>query len=380
MKYRHLIFKNLWRKPIRTLLTVGSFFVALILFGLLTIVRGAFAGGVDAAGVDRLSVINKVSLIQPLPLSYRDRILRIPHVKEVTYFNWFGGVYQDPKNFFPQFAIDVPTHRSMYPELVVSDDQWNAFVADREAAIVGKTLADRFHWKIGDRIPIKGTIFQGTWEFNIRGIYTGARDNDDTTQFWFHWDMLEERRAYGKGQVGWYVVKIDNPDNATGVIKAIDDEFSNSAYETKTETEKGFAMSFAKQIGNIQLIVLSIGGVVFFTLLLVTGNTMATAVRERVRELAVLKAIGFSDRFVLWFVLGESLVIAAVGGALGLGLAKLITVGGGGPLGSILGRIFLPTSALAVGFAVALLAGMVAGLAPATAAMRLRVVDAMRRV
>jgi putative ABC transport system permease protein len=381
MKYARLIRANLFRKKIRTFLTIGSFAVALMLFALLAIVRHAFSGGVDVAGADRLVVINRVSIIQPLPLAYRDRMLRIPHVKEVTYFNWFGGVYQDERNFFPQFAIDVPTHRSMFPEFIVPDDQWNAFVADREGAIVGKGIADRFHWKVGDRIPLKGTIFPGVWEFNIRGIYTGKRDNDDTSQFWFHWDRLNEAALskYWKDMVGWYTVKVDDPGNADQVVKTIDSEFSNSTWETKTETEKGFAAGWVKQMGNIEFLILSIGGVVFFTLLLVTGNTMATTVRERIRELAVMKAIGFSDTFVLWLVLAESLLIAVIGGAIGLGLGKAITLRGD-PTGGILGIFYLPSQAIVLGFALAVAVGLIAGIMPATGAMRLRVVDAMRRI
>ena len=299
MKFMPLIIANLFRKKLRTLLTIGSFAVALFLFGLLVVVHGAFNQGVDLAGVDRLDVINKVAIIQPLPMSYRDQILRIPGVKAVTHDNWFGGIYQDEKNFFPQFAIDVENQRQVFPEFVISDDQWKDFVADREGAIVGETTAKRFHWKIGDRVPIKGTIFTGTWEFNIRGIYTGSRDQDDLTQFWFHYDYFDERRTIEKGLIGWYIVKLDDPDHAASVVKAIDDKFANSPYETKTETEKALATGFAKQFGNISFLILSIGGVVFFTLLLVTGNTMAIAVRERIGELAVLKAVGYTDRFVL---------------------------------------------------------------------------------
>ena len=323
MKYSALILSNLFRKKIRTLLTIGSFAVALFLFGLLAVVRGAFNQGVEVAGTDRLVVINKVSIIQPLPVSYDERLLRIHGIKEVTHANWFGGVYQDERNFFAQMAVDDDTFRSVYPEYVIPDDQWQAYMSDREGAVVGADLAKRFHWKLGDRIPIKGTIFQGTWDFNIRGIYHGKKVEDDTTQFWFHYKYLEERESqYWKGLVGWYTVKVDNPDDSVRVAKEIDETFSNSPWETKTDTEKAFATSFAKQAGNIQLLILSIGAVVFFTLLLVTGNTMAIAVRERVRDLAVLKAVGFSDVFVLVLVLAESVLIAAIGGALGLGFAK----------------------------------------------------------
>jgi putative ABC transport system permease protein len=378
MKFLPLVIANLFRKKIRTILTIGSFAVALFLFGLLAIVRGAFSQGVDIAGADRLVVINKVSLIQPLPLSYRDRLLRIPGIKEVTHDNWFGGVYQDEKNFFPQFAVDVDNQRAMYPEFVIPGEQWQAFAGDREGAIVGQGLADRFGWKIGDRIPIKGTIYPGAWEFNLRGIYHGKRAQDDTTQFWLHWDFLEER-AFQKGNVGWYVVRVTNPDLSVQVAKAIDEEFANSPFETKTDTEKAFATSFVKQMGNIEFLILTVGGVVFFTLLLVTGNTMAIAVRERVGELAVLKALGFSDRVMLMLVLEESLLVALIGGGLGMCLAKLFTLGGD-PTHGILPYFYLPMPAILMGIAAALLVGVVAGILPAVSAMRLRVVDAIRRV
>ena len=379
MKFLPLMIANLFRKKIRTALTIGSFAVALFLFGLLVIVRGAFSQGVDVAGADRLVVINKVSLIQPLPLSYRDRLLRMPGIKEVTHDNWFGGVYQDEKNFFPQFAVDVEHQRALFPEFNVPEDQWQAFAGDREGAIAGQSLAERFGWKVGDRIPIKGTIYAGPWEFNLRGIYRGSRPQDDTTQFWFHWDYLDERRTFGKGDVGWYTVRVTNPDLSVQVVKTIDAEFANSPYETKTDTEKAFAASFVKQMGNIEFLILTVGGVVFFTLLLVTGNTMAIAVRERVGELAVLKALGFSNRFVLLLVMMESLTVAFIGGALGLLLAKLFSLHGD-PTNGILPYFYLPPLAILSGVGTALLVGVAGGILPAVSAMRLRVVDAIRRV
>lgn len=379
MKYRHLILANLGRKKIRTALTVGSFAVALFLFGILAVVRGAFQQGVDVAGVDRLVVVNRVSIIQPLPLAYRDRLARIAGVTHVTFANWFGGVYQDERNFFPQFAIDRETYRQMFPEFVIPDDQWQAFLGDREGAIVGESLAQRFKWKIGDRIPIKGAIFPGTWEFDIRGIYRGARVQDDTTQFWFRWDYLDERRQFGKGLVGWYTVRIGNPDDAVRLVRTIDEQFANSPYETRTDTEKAFAASWVKQMGNVQLLIMSIGSVVFFTLLLVTGNTMAIAIRERTRELAVLKAVGFSDGVVLALVITEAIVIAVIGGVLGLGAAKLFTLRGD-PTGGLLPFFYLPPPTIGLGLGLALAVGVMAGLLPALSAGRLRVVDALRRI
>jgi len=379
MKYGHLILTNLFRKKTRTALTAGSFAVALFLFGILAVVRGAFQQGVQVAGADRVVVVNRVSIIQPLPLAYRDRLTRIPGVTQVTFANWFGGVYQDERNFFPQFAIDKETYRQMYPEFVIPDDQWRAFLADKEGAVVGEALAERFKWKVGDRIPIKGTIFAGSWEFNVRAIYKGRRVQDDETQFWFRWDYLDERKQFGKGRVGWYTVRIDDPDSAVRVVKAIDEMFANSPAETKTDTEKAFAAGWVKQMGNIELLITTIGSVVFFTLLLVTGNTMAIAVRERTRELAVLKAVGFSDPFVLMLVIVETIIVAAVGGGVGLGLAKLFTLRGD-PTGGLLPFFYLPASAIVSGLALALMVGLLAGILPALSASRLRIVDALRRI
>lgn len=380
MKYLSLVKANLLRKKLRTTLTIGSFVVALFLFGFLAIIHGAFNQGVDVAGVDRLMTINKVSIIQPLPISYRDQILRIPGVKRVTFDVWFGGIYQDPKNFFPSFAIDTENQREVYPELQVADDQWKAFLDDREGAIVGPNTAKRFGWKIGERIPLQAPIYGGTFEFNLRGIYHGARQGDDLSQFWIQYKYLDEHRpAALKGQIGWYTVKLDSADDAPRVVKAIDNMFANSPFETKSETLQAMAASWVKQAGNIEFLILAIGGVVFFTLLLVTGNTMALAVRERIGELAVLKAVGFSDRFVLVLVLAESILIALVGGAIGLALAKLWTLLGD-PTGGMLQSFTLPTLFMLLGIACALAVGVLAGILPATSAMRLRVVDALRRV
>jgi putative ABC transport system permease protein len=382
MKYSRLILANLFRKKIRLILTLGSFAVALFLFAFLGVVKDAFGRGADVAGADRLVVINRTSIINTIPLSYRDKILRIPGVASITHNNWFGGIYQDEKNFFPQFVIDPENQRQVFPELIVPDEQWNAFVKDRQGAIVGQKTAERFHWKIGDRVPIKTTLYGGgTWEFNIDGFYHGKRPQDDETQFWFQWDYFEERIPDRvKGQIGWYVLRVKSVDDAVAVAKGIDEEFANSPSETKTQTESAFAASWVKQFGNIQFLILAIGAVVFFTLLLVTGNTMAIAVRERTSELAVLKAIGFSDTAVLFFVLGESLVIALMGGLLGLGLAALAIPALGAALNGLLPSLVLSKTILILGLGTAILVGLISGLLPGISAMRMRVVTALRRV
>ncbi len=383
MKFSRLILANLFRKKMRLILTIGSFAVALFLFAFLAVVKSAFSRGTEIAGADRLVTINRISIIQPLPLSYRDKILRIPGVKAVTHNNWFGGVYQEEKNFFPQFVIDIENQRQVIPELNVPDDQWNNFVKDRQGAIVGAKTAQRFGWKIGDHIPIKNALFGGAsnWEFNIDGIYHSERAGGDETQFWFQWDYFEERMPNNwKGNVGWYVIKLDSPDDAVSVAKAIDEMAANSSFETKTETESAFAASWVKQFGNIEFLILTIGSVVFFTLLLVTGNTMAISVRERTSELAVLKAIGFTDSTVLFLVLAESLVIALVGGIFGLGLATLAVPVLGAALNGLLPTLILSTTILSGGLAFAILVGGVSGLLPGIGAMRMRVVNALRRV
>jgi putative ABC transport system permease protein len=383
MKFSRLILANLLRKKARLILTIGSFAVALFLFALLGVVNDAFGRGADVVSANRLVTINRTSIINPLQLSYRDEILRIPGVKDVTHQNWFGGVYQDPKNFFPQFVIDPENQRQVYPELIVPDDQWSTFLKDRQGAIVGAATAKRFGWKIGDRIPITTTIYGlagKAFEFNIDGVYHGAKPEDDETQFWFQWDYFEESvPEREKGLVGWYTILIANPDDAPRIAKTIDNMYANSPYETKTETESAFAQGWAKQFGNIKFLIVSIGTVVFFTLLLVTGNTMAISVRERTNELGVLKAIGFSDRAVLGFILSESMVIA-LAGCVGLLLAWAFIPALSRALAGLLPPLLVTVKTLAYGVIAAILVGFASGILPAYGAMRMRVVNALRRV
>jgi putative ABC transport system permease protein len=382
MKFARIIWANLFRKKVRLLLTIGSFAVALFLFVFLAVVRDAFNRGADVASADRLVVINRTSIINPIPLAYRDKILRIPGVKAVTHNNWFGGTYIEEKNFFPQFVIDPENQRMVFPELVVPDDQWKAFVNDRQGAIAGAKLAERFHWKIGDRIPIKTTFYGGaSWEFNLVGIYHGNKPQSDETQFWLQWDYFEEKvPETDKGRIGWYVLRINNPDDSPRISQAIDAEFANSPFETKTQAESAFAANWVKQFGNIQKLIVSIGVVVFFTLLLVTGNTMAISVRERTSELAVFKAIGYSDRSVLFFVLAEALTIALIGGLLGMVLAMVAVPGLAAALNGLLPNIVLAPKMLLFGLLVAVITGFLSGFLPGMSAMHLRIVNALRRV
>jgi putative ABC transport system permease protein len=380
MKFLPLIVKNLFRKKIRTTLTILSITVAMFLFGLLAVIDTAFTAGLDVAGADRVVVIGRNGVIQPLPLKYREQIATMPGVTDVAYASWFGGVYQDERNFFAQFAVEDEAYLRIYPEYVVPEDQMKAYLADLQGAIVGRKTAERFGWKIGDRVPLKGTIFPGAWEFNVRAIYSGRRPQDDETAFMFRAKYLQEKGPeYWHGLVGWYVVKIADPNAALAIGKQIDERFANSSAETKTQPEEVFIASWINQMGNIRLLVISIGIVVFFTLLLVTGNTMAIAVRERTGEWAVLKTVGFGDPTVLGLVLAESLTIAGVGGGIGLAFAKVFTIFGN-PMPGLLPVFFLSVERLYAGLALTLFVGLAAGIIPGVLAMRLRIVDALRRV
>ncbi len=383
MKYFYLIFSSLKRKKMRTGLTILSIMVAFILFGYLTAIRQAFDAGVEVAGADRLVVRHKVSIIQLLPQSYEAKMERIDGIDNATHTTWFGGIYQEPRNFFAQLAIVPEELFDMFPEFVISDEHKAAWLETRSGVLVGRGLADRFGWKLGDRIPINATIWGKkdggrTWEFDLVAIYDGAEKGTDTSQFFFRYDFFDETRAGGTGQVGWYTVRVTDPDKATEVAAAIDAEFANSAFETKAEPEGAFIQGFANQIGNIGFIIMSIMSAVFFTILLVAGNTMAYTVRERTNELAVLKAIGFTDRAVLGLVLGESLALTFVGGAIGLGLAWLL-VSTGDPTGGSFPVFYLPTRDLFVGALLIMAMAFIAGIIPALQAQRLQIADALRR-
>ncbi len=382
VKFAQIIFANLFRKKMRLFLTVGSFAVALFLFAFLGVVKMAFTFGAGAAVADRLLVVNRISVFNTVPLSYEEKIRRIPGIQSITHDNWFPGSYQDGKDFFPEFVIDPEQQRQVFPEFTVPENQWQAFLEDRQGAIAGERIAARLHWKIGDRIPIVESMNgTGSWEFNLVGIYHGRRPQDDTTQFWFRWDYYEEKvPQHMKGQVGWYTLRLEDLHDAVRVSKAIDTEFANSGYETRTQTESAFAAEMVKQFGNIQLLLLSVGIVVFFTLLLVSGNTLAIAVRERIGELGIFKAIGFSDFSILLFVLAESLIISLIGGILGLILAAVAVPVLAKTLGNLLPGLTLSPFILLYGLLVAVGVGIAGGLIPGIIAMRMRVIQALRKV
>lgn len=383
MKFAHLIWGNLLRKKLRTSLTLLSILVAFVLFGLLCAIKQALVGGVELAGADRLIVRHKVSIIQLLPESYQARMERIPGIDLVVHQTWFGGVYQDPKNFFMQNPVIPEDFLAMHPEIVLAPEQKKAWLQTRTGAIVGRTTADRFKWKIGDKVPIQSPIWgRRTWEFDIVGIYDGQKKGTDTTPMFFRYDYFDEFRQannWGKGLVGWYTIRVKNPSEAEAVAKRVDQEFENSPAETKTEPEGAFIQGWARQIGNITLIVAGILGAVFFTILLVTGSTMSQAVRERIGELGVLKAIGFTNAQVLGLVLAESCALAALGGGLGLGLAWLV-ISRGDPTGGLLPLFHLRPRDLLLGVGLGVALGLLTGLFPALQAMRLRVADALRRM
>jgi putative ABC transport system permease protein len=385
MKYLHLIWASLFRRKTRTLLTLVSIVAAFLLFGLLDAVRVSFnQAGQSADGAERLQTGAKLSFIQPLPQSLHAQIARVPGVKEVTYANWFGGAYQDPHNQVFSFAV-APNYLDLYPEIGVTDAERKAFADTRTGVLVGAQLAQRFNWKVGDRLPLQSTIFPDrngskNWSFDIVGI---LHAKDKKTGGWYdqmllmHWKYFDETTPFNQGQVGWYVTRVADVNQADAVAKAIDALSANSDHETRTQTEQAASASWMKQLADIGLLVGSIMGAVFFTLLLLSGNTMMQAVRERTGELAVLKTIGFSNHSVLAMVLAESVLLLLLGGVLGLLLAMalipVVSAGSGGMLN-------LPTVGLdswALGVGLMMLIGVLVGALPALNAMRLNIVDAL---
>ena len=384
MKYFGLVWKNAWRKKIRTLLTILSVFVAFLLFALLSAFNYAFKYGSLAADTERLVVIDKVSLINLLPIAYKNRIGSTEGVQSVTHSTWFGGYYQDQRNQFPQFPVDPHEYFAMYPEFKMPEEQFDAWTKNRTGAVVGREIAEQFGWEVGDRIPISATIWDKndggrTWEFDLEGIFENENPRGNSALFLFHYDYFDESRAFGQGLVGWYILRVAPGADPVQVRNAVDIQFENSANQTETSTEAAFAKSFAEQLGNIALIVTLVLGAVFFTLLLVSGNTMSQSVRERISELAVLKTLGFGDRTVLGMVLSESILIMLIGGLLGVGIGWLVIQQVAAGVGAFLPGIYLSPSAVAGAIALMIGGGILAGIFPALTAMRLSIVDALSR-
>lgn len=385
MKYFHLVWAALFRRKLRTILTLVSIIAAFVLFGLLDTVRVAFNPGDSVAGAGRLVVTSRVSMMESLPESLAARIKQTEGVRSVAAASWFGGFYQDARNQIPSFAVS-PEYLDLYPEITLPADQLEAWNKNRTGLIVGQALAERFEWEVGDRIPLQSAIWpsrasgNNTWTFEVSGIMRGEGENaagyDQMAML--HWKYFDENNQYGSGEVHWYVVQVNDPAEADAVAKRVDALSANSSHETRTQTEQAFQASFLKQLVNIGLIVASIMGAVFFTLLLLTGNTMMQAVRERTSELAILKTIGFSSTSLLAMVLAESVLLLVLGGLIGLGLVALIVPALAAASGGMLPTDGVGAQTWLIAVILMLVFGVLVGLVPAVRAMRLNMVDALR--
>jgi putative ABC transport system permease protein len=378
MKFLPLLWAGLWRKRTRTIFTLLSIVVAFVLFGMLQGVNAAFSNAVEAAAVDRLDVVSRISFTESLPISYQSQIETLPGVAGVTFESWFGTYYQDPKNFVFSFPIDAARFFPLYPELRLPKDELATLVRTRTGAVVGYKLAQKYGWKIGDKVPLHSVIWtqangSSDWTFDIVGIYDAPGNPNYGQSFFFNYSYFDEARSFSKGTVGWYIVKVKDPTQAMQVAAAIDKRFANSPDETKTQTEKEFSQSFLKQQADISFIVTSILGAVFFTLLFLTGNTMMQSVRERIPELAVLKTLGFTDVAVVILILSEALVLCLIAAVVGLAIAAAIFPA----MKDFIGVARLPTNVVTFGIGVAVLLALVTGLPPAWRTTRLNIIDAL---
>jgi len=379
-----LVLKNAFRHKLRTTLTVVGIVVAITAFGLLRTIVDAWYAGANASSSARLVTRSSVSLVFALPLTYAQKLRQVPGVASVTWANWFGGVYISERNFFPQFGIDAPTYLDMYPELVLSADEKKAFLADRKGAIVGRKLAEKYGWKVGDPIPLRGTIYTGTWTFTLRGIYDGGEATTDTSTMYFHWDLLNEmvKRIYPRraDQTGVFISLLRDPQQAAEVSQAIDATFRNSLAETLTETEKAFQLAFVAMAETILLAIQAVSFVVIVIIMAVMANTMAMTARERSAEYATLKALGFGGGFVAVLIFAESIAIALVGGVVGIGLTFPLADAFAATVGSMFPSILVSTETIALQLCAALLVGVVAAALPAWRAARIRIVDGLRAI
>jgi putative ABC transport system permease protein len=380
-----LVRKNLFRKKLRAWLMIVSILVAFLIFGMLAGFYRAFTAGEDRAAADRLVVVNKINFTQPLPIAYFNRVRALEGVRQATHANWFGGYYQDPKHFLMVLAVDPQTYFDVYAsQFEVSDDARQAFRRERTGAVVGEAMARKWGWKVGDRIPLASNIFtqrngSRTWDFTIVGTFTGRTAQNDPNFMVFQYAYFDETRSFGKDTIGWMVLQTASPSVNDSVGKAIDQTFANSSAETATDTEKAFNKAFAAQLGNIALIVALVVGAAFVTILMIVGNTMALTIRERTREIGVLKTLGFSGGRILTLVLGESVLLALLGGLPGLALAALATIGLRNNLANV-APAFAVTPAIAlIGVALMVALGLVTGIIPAVNAMRLKIAAALGR-
>lgn len=380
MKYFSLIWAGLYRKPIRSFLTLASIFIAFLLFGLLQSVSRAFESGVDLSGADRLIVAPKYSIVDLIPLSYRNQIRQIEGVENIAHRTWFGGTYKDPANFFPRWPVPAKEFLEIYTEYILPPEQKQAFITIRTGIIAGRSIADKYEWKVGDKIPFIADIWEnkdkGPWVFDLVGIYDGKDETVSTDQMFINYDYFDEYRAFEVGAVGTLILKISDPDQSAAIATQVDAMFANSSDETKTSTEQAYNQMFAKQMGDIGFIMTAILSAVFFTILLLTGNTMAQAIRERIPELAILKTIGFTNRSVLLIVIAESVCLSLLGGILGLVMATMMIPGLGASIPFFIGLEMNPVT-FATGVCAAIALGIVVGLMPAFRAMRLNIVDAL---
>jgi putative ABC transport system permease protein len=379
-----ILYRNALRHKLRTSLTVLGITIAVLAFGMLRTVVGAWYAGVEASSATRLITRNAVSLVFFLPLSYREKILQVPGVTEVGYSDWFGGIYKEEKNFFPNFATEARTALDLYPEFIVPEGQKAAFFRDRKGAVVGIKTAKRFGWKIGDLVTLKGTIFPGNWEFVIRGIYRGARKSTDETQFFFHWNYLNESlkktAPYRADKVGWFLVGVRSPDIAADVSVAIDKLFKNSLAETLTETEKAFQLSFISMTEAIVVVIQLVSIIVIIIIMTVMANTMAMTVRERIGEYAVLKTLGFGGGHLAGLIFGESLVIAATGTLLGIVLTFPAAKGFGDYLSQYFPIFVVSRDTIWMDMAAGLVISVVAAAFPIWRAIKMRIADGLRTI
>lgn len=378
MKFLPLLWATLWRKRTRTIFTLLSIVVAFLLFGMLQGVNSAFSAAVDRANVNRLITTSNISFTEPLPFADQAQIATVPGVANVTHESWFGAYFQDPKNFVFSYPIDATRFLDVVPEFKLPAAELDALQRTRTGAVIGRELATKYGWKIGDRVPLHSTIWTwrdggSDWTFDVVGIYDDPTDPALANQFFFNYDYFDEGRAFGKGKVGWYLVRVDDPHRSAQIAQAIDKLFANSSDETETKSEKEFQQSFLKQIGDINFIVTRILVAVFLALLIATGSTMIQSINERTAELAVLKTLGFRDHSVLLLVLAESLLLCLLAAALGLGIAALLFPG----LKNYVGVVRLPSAVVVEGVIAAAVLALLTGALPALRAMRLNIVDAL---
>jgi len=379
-----LVLRNAFRHKLRTMLTTIGIVVAIMAFGLLRTVVDAWYAGANASSSARLVTRSSVSLVFPLPLTYAQKIRQTPGVQAVSWMNWFGGVYITERNFFPQFAVDAASFLDLYPEFILAPDERKAFLLDRRGAVVGRKLADRFGWKVGDQIPLRGTIYSGTWTFNLRGIYDGADKGTDLSQMFFHWDLLNEsiRKVYPRraDTTGVFVVQLKDPQQAAEVSEAIDATFRNSLAETLTETEKAFQLSFVAMTEAILAAIQAVSFVVIVIIMAVMANTMAMTARERGAEYATLKVLGFSNGFIALLIFGESVGIALIGGLAGIALTFPVAHAFAEAMGTLFPIFFVSEETIAMQVGAAILVGVAAAALPAWNAARVRIVDGLRSI